>query len=338
LYPPLYKQEDVPFAVLADVTLEFDHAGIPYFDPEQVAFHRQRGGGDSRVSKDIQVVIRDPKFFKHYFHFMETFLTLYAVWQEVCPGANITHVVLGQTNWNNPKHANVQSRMFATVFPNAEIVARNFDLPRDNNVIYIDRELTRTSINKMLDPSLFLVAKWAPELRRTIFRALGIDVLNNKRKLVREVPDILYVPRIPPRCLNETVEREVLGSLAKFGNVESIRFEDLTWEEQVKAAARSDILVGVHGNGLTNLLWLPSHGMAIELFNENVHQYDYQMLAEAMQVDYFGIEGERLHRSFSREWRVYGNVGRAVNIVPTKNLEFAFNSFSLRKRAGSLES
>ena len=58
--------------------------------------------------------------------------------------------------------------------------------------------------------------------------------------------------------------------------------------KQINIIANTDILIGVHGNGLTNLLWLPKHGTTIEMFG-NYHHYDYQILSEISGTEYFGF-------------------------------------------------
>lgn len=66
-------------------------------------------------------------------------------------------------------------------------------------------------------------------------------------------------------------------------------------------ASAHDIIVGVHGNGLTNLLWLPAGSAVLEIFPDGFHQYDYQILAELAGITYFGVQGSRVHRDFGRD-------------------------------------
>ncbi|KAG6810988.1 hypothetical protein H0H92_009527 [Tricholoma furcatifolium] len=59
------------------------------------------------------------------------------------------------------------------------------------------------------------------------------------------------------------------------------RMERMTVKEQVELAARSTVLIGVHGNGLTHQLWMaPSHRSAVfEIFDPEGFLFDYEMLA-----------------------------------------------------------
>jgi len=49
------------------------------------------------------------------------------------------------------------------------------------------------------------------------------------------------------------------------------------------------VLLGVHGNGLTHLLWLPPSSAVIELFPAKVFQRDYQTAAAALGHNYTAI-------------------------------------------------
>ena len=62
-------------------------------------------------------------------------------------------------------------------------------------------------------------------------------------------------------------------------SINRLSFDYMPLKEQIVTVANTDILIGVHGNGLTNLLWLPDHGATIEMFG-NYHHYDYQILSE----------------------------------------------------------
>ena len=49
--------------------------------------------------------------------------------------------------------------------------------------------------------------------------------------------------------------------------------------------------------------------MVIELFPEGKYQYDYQMLAEALGLNYFGISGHNVYRPFSRVEKQFFSFG-----------------------------
>ena len=52
-------------------------------------------------------------------------------------------------------------------------------------------------------------------------------------------------------------------------------FGQLTFAQQVARAARSDVLIGPHGAGLTHMLWLRDHRLVIEIQKEGQRRGDY---------------------------------------------------------------
>ncbi len=123
--------------------------------------------------------------------------------------------------------------------------------------------------------------------------------------------------------------------LAAKTQVSTVDFAGMSWADQVRASAQSDLMLGVHGNGLTNLLWLPPHAVVVEIFPEAVHHYDYQMLSEIMRIDYFGLAGDRVFRPFSRHGGPYGHEGEAnrpVEHVNADALQLALSVDALKGR------
>jgi len=280
---------------------------------------------------DVSVFVVDD-FFLHYFHFIETLLTLYAVQHEFFPAATVRRLYIRLKVWSNPRQANVQERLFGLLYPDLDIVTDPGPTQIfEEHLIVIDRMRAHTPLNKMIEPILFLVAKWSAALRAEIYRAL--DIAPRPNQLGRDRPRILYVRRDPPRCLTQEAETAMLGLLSARTDIATVDFTGMDWEDQVRAAADADIILGVHGNGLTNALWLPPHGTVIELFPDHVHHYDYQMLAEAMGLDYFGFERGTIFRPFSRHGASYGHdhhVAQPVSNPYLAELAFALDVIAAR--------
>ena len=329
---PLFRPTDTPFVLIKNARLTFDSQQLPVISEDQINNGRALAvKGQYREFTDsstFSIVIRD-YMFRHYFHFMETLLTLYAVHREMFPGAYPESLYFGNFVWNNPKQNNIQREILSLLYPTTDIITRATSGPLIiENLLYIDRRLSHNPVNKMIEPALMLICKHALTLRREIFERLAIDELSkpdDSRPL-----KILYVPRHPPRALSKEIEADLLKMLSSIGSVEIIDFATLCWKDQVQAAASHDMMVGVHGNGLTNLLWLPRHAMALELFPVFAHQYDYQMLAEVMGRDYFGIEGRRVFRPFIRHGWPYAGGPNPVTRLMVEEIGIALTSFVLR--------
>ncbi len=104
---------------------------------------------------------------------------------------------------------------------------------------------------------------------------------------IKEVNRKIYISRAsaPKRKIsNENGVNEILRSHA----FEIHHFEDYSLAKQLEIMAETRYLVGLHGAGLTNMLFMPSDGKVLELRNEHDdHNNCYFSLASAMNHDYY---------------------------------------------------
>lgn len=68
-----------------------------------------------------------------------------------------------------------------------------------------------------------------------------------------------------------------------------LHMEDYTALEQIEVVSDCDMLIGVHGNGLTHALWMPPKRYVIEFFWKYNYQFDYATTAHLMKHSYLGI-------------------------------------------------
>lgn len=68
-----------------------------------------------------------------------------------------------------------------------------------------------------------------------------------------------------------------------------LHMENYSPQEQIAIASRCDMIVGVHGNGLTHSLWMSPHRYVIEFFYRFNYQFDYSTTAQLLQHKYLGI-------------------------------------------------
>lgn len=69
----------------------------------------------------------------------------------------------------------------------------------------------------------------------------------------------------------------------------------LSWSQQVKAMAGTGILLGAHGAALTNLMFMPAHGVVIEAFPYIMNFPAYRRLAEVSNLYYYRLPAPRPH-------------------------------------------
>jgi hypothetical protein len=73
-----------------------------------------------------------------------------------------------------------------------------------------------------------------------------------------------------------------------------LHMEDLQVSEQLLMAFTSDILIGVHGNGMSHQLWMKPGSVVIEIYAYFPFQYDYYYLSLCMNHTYVGVWNGRV--------------------------------------------
>lgn len=68
--------------------------------------------------------------------------------------------------------------------------------------------------------------------------------------------------------------------------------DKLSRDEQIRLAARTTVMMGVHGNGLTHLLWMNNlnpRATVIEFFYPGGFAEDYEFTSRALGIRHYGI-------------------------------------------------
>lgn len=93
---------------------------------------------------------------------------------------------------------------------------------------------------------------------------------------------------------HEKLVRELYKLRDLYGyEVNVVSPETMSRVDQLRLAARTTILMGVHGNGLTSLLWMnPSpRATVMEFFYPEGFAHDYEYTARALGMTYYGFWG-----------------------------------------------
>lgn len=80
-------------------------------------------------------------------------------------------------------------------------------------------------------------------------------------------------------------EDEVVAMLAPYG-FEVMEFEKMTFIDQINACHSASMIIGLHGAGLTNILFMGGEATVVELRRENEDNFCFQYLAEALALRY----------------------------------------------------
>ena len=119
------------------------------------------------------------------------------------------------------------------------------------------------------------------------------DVINKLRKRfnqnsVKVIPSKkIFVSRGKARFRKISNEAEVIRLVMSFG-YEVHYFEDYSFRDQVSLMQQATHLIGLHGAGLTNMLFMPENGKVLELRNANDdHNNCFYALASDLGHEYY---------------------------------------------------
>ena len=112
------------------------------------------------------------------------------------------------------------------------------------------------------------------------------DELESKRPLV-----LTFIDRKKRFLVDK--EKYIKGLKSKFPGVDIrlVDFAALPFSEQVKMARATDILVGVHGAGMTQGIFLPPGSTMVEILPPNLGHKGYRNLAKLLGHRYFSSHG-----------------------------------------------
>ncbi|KAG8900641.1 hypothetical protein FRB99_005834 [Tulasnella sp. 403] len=110
-------------------------------------------------------------------------------------------------------------------------------------------------------------------------------VRNGRRRSMRKADHELLVKSLKELCDKKKWEFNVVHA------------EKLSKEEQIQLAARTTVMLGIHGNGLTHLVWMPSTPLStvIEIFTPNGFARDYQWTSRALGLKHYAVWNDTYH-------------------------------------------
>jgi capsular polysaccharide biosynthesis protein len=101
----------------------------------------------------------------------------------------------------------------------------------------------------------------------------------------------IYVSRAKASYRRPTNEAELVKLLERYG-FKIISFEDYSIEERVLFMKNVEVIMGVHGAGLTNMLFMDKGKIVFHLIHEGQHEDTFYNLATAMKHDSVFIQGK----------------------------------------------
>ena len=141
---------------------------------------------------------------------------------------------------------------------------------------------------------------WWEPVRSAVLRFAGADV-DRRAMQTLEVPEkvvISYISRqgVSRRKLTDESHLSLVSSLEELctrrgWELNVLAAETMTKDMQLREAARTTIMLGVHGNGLSHLLWMPptKTSAVIEIFYPGGFAHDYHWTSRALGMSHYAV-------------------------------------------------
>jgi capsular polysaccharide biosynthesis protein len=113
------------------------------------------------------------------------------------------------------------------------------------------------------------------------------NLLLLRRNLSHTASKIIIVSRSGSPREDQTIENELKKSIPES---ELVNPSELSVEEQINLFSNARIVIGLHGGGLSNIVWMHSAGKLIELFNHPYRTADYERLCVELDMEYYGLD------------------------------------------------
>jgi len=133
---------------------------------------------------------------------------------------------------------------------------------------------------------------WWSTIRNNLVQFAGGDPLQSSRNVITYISRQDWTQR---KLIPENHDRLVAALMklqADYGyEINIVSMEKVSRDEQIRLAGRTTIMMGVHGNGLTSLLWMkPSNKATVmEFFYPGGFAHDYEWTTRALGMRHYGF-------------------------------------------------
>lgn len=238
---------------------------------------------------------------KHLFHFLEHALGFWSFGGEKEPKTIKRFLFVGtgrkieESEWIGSNQTTLH--IIRALFPNAQIMQwRDFIQEYKGKLLCFDHVIASDRSLEIYRKEPYRIERYLGGYvqnlsKESVSRFVEAVHLYSKANLQPlDKLKITYVTRQGIRSLAPRQEEALFKAIRTIPNVifDVVDFAQMSFQSQVQIAAQTDVLLGVHGNGLSHTLFLKEGSTLIELFPEDTFRAEYQIFAKLRNVDYFG--------------------------------------------------
>ncbi|KAL4071258.1 hypothetical protein V8B97DRAFT_1871259 [Scleroderma yunnanense] len=310
---------------------------------------RELFGDTATLVDGVTWIVNDPpQLIRHYYHWVaEVFFGFWRTYSSLDPSIStfgtsslsaprrIWFVRLNAGQWRDKAHLN--EWILRSSFPSLTAEYSNdwTDRAELGRTFLLDRVLLSDRAAAMLGDnyrqtnrpaseafSLTGSPHWWHPITSNVMAFAGLD--KGFISAPSAPPVITYISRQTTRGRtlipdhHDWLVKELYELRDKYGyEVNVVSMEKLSREAQIRVAARTTIMMGVHGNGLTALLWMKqsSRTTVMEFFYPGGFTRDYQNTAYSLGMNYYGWWGNTSFTSENLPHRAYPD-GFQGNEIP----------------------
>ena len=109
-----------------------------------------------------------------------------------------------------------------------------------------------------------------------------------RRSIETNPSKILVVSRKGAPRSDNLIESAIVS---QFPDSELVDPGDFSIAEQIHLFSEANLVIGLHGGALTNVVWMDTSGKLVEVFNHAYRTTDYQTVCAELGISYIAIEG-----------------------------------------------
>ncbi|KZV84367.1 hypothetical protein EXIGLDRAFT_753895 [Exidia glandulosa HHB12029] len=278
------------------------------------------------ISGTTFMVSDNHQFLTHYYHFVaELLFGLWRTYASLDPSitadgttsllspARFAFVYVSTTKWRDYAHMN--EWVIRAAFPSTGLefaedwidragMSRPFVFERvvlGDRAAAIEGKQYQATQRTASEPFALKASPhwWAP-VRANVAEFAGIfprdDAAAYKKGVITYISRQGWGRRMLKAADHDVLVAELLKLKEKYGyEVNIVSMDKLSREEQMRLAARTTIMMGVHGNGLTALLWMKPtpRSTVMEFFFPEGFAFDYEWTTRALGMTHYGFWGNK---------------------------------------------